>query len=203
MTSRVRVAIAVGVAVVLGAVAVVAFASGRGQRPVPMAAPSPSPSGEASPTVVVTPRPAPSPTVAIRLPDNKGDDPVAAMKEIVRFRDEIFHAPDPDLVRYIYAPECDCYDSLRQTLDGMASNGWRTLGSPAHVREASLQKREHELAWVRYHVVASPLTLEDADGKTLKQDPGGDEQVLEAVLLKDSTGRWRVQDIRDVSRAES
>ena len=200
MTSRVRVAIAVGIAVVLAAVAVVAFAAGRrgdsGPR-TPLAAPSPSLSGS-SEVALATPAPAPSPTVSVRLPDNRGEDPVAAMKEIVRFRDEIFHAPDPELVRYIYSPECTCYDSLRQTVTGFVKRGWHTRGGPADLTDVHLKKRDHFLAWVQYWVEPSTFDVLDADENVVEADSVGERQHLEAVLLLDRTDRWRVQDIRDL-----
>ena len=216
MTSRVRVAIAVGIAVVLAAVAVVAFAAGRrgdsGPR-TPLAAPSPSPSGS-SEVALATPAPAPSPTVSVRLPDNRGDDPVAAMKEIVRFRDEIFHAPDPDLVRYIYSPECTCYDSLRALVDyiyapecdchddlvrtvrATLKRGWRTVGEDAVARSVHVSKRDHRLAVVRYVVSAPPFDIVDAEGGLVRSVTPEPEQSFVATLLRDGTDRWRVQSLK-------
>lgn len=193
-------AVAAGALLVgLAAVAVVAL-TGEEDQPEAMASPaataSPSPSPSPSPT------PSPSPSPELVLPDNDVDDPLEAIVAIEAYRDWLFENPDPELVRFIYHPECGCTAPLEEALRVLQADGeYVRINGSTSVEDASVVREEEggRVVTLEYTAVTPPLQLMSTSGEEVERRDEPETRALRVSLVRDGSGRWLVTLIQDGS----
>jgi hypothetical protein len=127
--SRLAAAVAIPLLLAIG----LAFTFLRGRQPADTAAPA-----TVAPTTTTPPPPT---TSKPNPPKATGEDWLAIMTNILKFRHELYEHPQPDLLSQIYDKRCPCYAKERATLANLQRRGWRYNDQGVKVLSAKLLGR--------------------------------------------------------------
>lgn len=127
-------------------------------------------------------------------PESAGRDGAAAFVRLMRLRNEVYMAPEPERVDRYVAPECPCYDAERQALTELEQNGWRWVTPVLQV--VGLRVDESSDDRVTMTVVGSRPgeRVESGPGELVQpQGEGLAPTGFRAVVVR-REGAWRIAD---------
>ncbi|HEX8929282.1 MAG TPA: hypothetical protein VGA45_10235 [Actinomycetota bacterium] len=182
--SRLAAAVAIPVLLAIG----LAFTFLRGRQPADTAAPA------TVPPTTTTALPPPT-TSKPNPPKATGEDWLAIMTNILRFRHELYERPQPDLLSQIYDKRCPCYAKERATLADLQRRGWRYQDQGVKVVQARLRGRgvgNSSIVAIESIIRTGEQVLLDQAGKEVQRKAASGPTKMTYELVRGPDGRWRV-----------
>lgn len=164
-------------------------------------APTPTPEAEVTVAPTETEEPSPEPTERDILadPENDAREPEDGLVGILRFRDALFTAPDPEKLTLAYAEDCLCYETLYQGMKDLADTGRRAeILRERTIADIEVVETEGPVVTLRYRTDVPALRLYGPDGEVLEESDGDTELRDQRATIVLRGGRWIVLDTRKV-----
>jgi hypothetical protein len=181
--SRLAAAVAIPLLLAIG----LAFTFLRGRQPADTAAPA-----TVAPTTTTPPPPT---TSKPNPPKATGEDWLAIMTNILKFRHELYEHPQPDLLSQIYDKRCPCYQREFKALTDLKRRSLRFDGQRVEVLKAKqlgqAKDRPDDVA-VEALIRTGMQVLVDSNGSVVKRVPGTGPKYQDYELIRGRDGRWRV-----------
>lgn len=152
---------------------------------------APSPDPEGSPQA--TPERQAEP-VAVPTPDTTGRDFDHIFREINEFRDWLLANPNPDLVRLVYHPDCDCHTEMERRLSRFIEASARLVGDPSQVLSVQVVEEFESLVHLSVDVRTPERELVSEGGTPI--DVASEQQEEYEIILVRPTTRWVVREVR-------
>jgi hypothetical protein len=182
--SRLAAAVAIPLLLAIG----LAFTFLRGRQPADTAAP-------ATVAQTTTTTPPPPTTSRPNPPKATGEDWLAIMTNILKFRHELYEHPQPDLLSQIYDKRCPCYQREFKALTDLKRRSLRFDGQRVEVLKAKqlgqAKDRPDDVA-VEALIRTGMQVLVDSNGSVVKRVPGTGPKYQDYELIRGRDGRWRV-----------
>jgi hypothetical protein len=165
----------------------------------------PTTAGTTAPAEEDKSEPTPDPTledneepVAVPTPDTTGRDFDHIFREINEFRNWLYRNPNPELLTLIYHPECECYQSARQTLEQLVERGLRFNHAGFEVESIEVAEEFESAARLRVAVERIEHQLLDDDGEIVNTVDDAGRAEFSFSLVREGA-RWRVRTVTQLS----
>lgn len=157
------------------------------QAPSPAHGHDPKPAARASGPVTA----APSRKQSGR--SSRTDDPLDAVRALIRIRTSMFQAADADLLDRLDAPDSPALGQDAEKIRQLNRADVRLSGLRLNVRSARLLNRDGDSATVAVTLERSAYRQVDRDGTEQARRPGGTER--HRLTLVKTGGRWLITDV--------
>jgi hypothetical protein len=132
--------------------------------------------------------------LAVPTPDTTGRDFDRIFREISAFRDWLYENPDPDLVSFVFAEQCACYESARDQFEELRTSEMRFDSEPTTVHEVHVIEEGRSEVVLEVLLESGHQRLVDRSGEVLDSTSGTGPEWFEFGLSLRGD-RWLVASI--------
>jgi hypothetical protein len=115
---------------------------------------------------------------------------VGRLVSILKTRDEAFQNRTAGMLNAIYTVDCPCLEGDRNAIKELTSNDYHVVGGATSIRVRKVNQVTERLWVVIADFRSTPLRIESASGKLIREEPAGSDLFQFALSKPTGSTEW-------------